>query len=130
MSFAVAAELDTDSANSTQLSLGAGAALKSSSRLEHYRHFAEKLQIYFPLTINLANLSTWLNPALYCGQQSPLLSSLLWLHSVKPVQLALHNHGVHNQQGFLTLLPNSIHTTATLDCMGLSTSHLVCAMCH
>lgn len=120
----------TDSENSTQLSLGAEAALKSSSRLEHYGHFAEKLQIYFPLTINLANLSTWLNPAPYCSQQSPLLTCLLQLHSAKPVQIALYNHGVHNQQGLLTVLPDSVHATATWVCRGLSASHLVCAMCH
>lgn len=77
MSFAVAAELDTDSANSTQLSLGAGAALKSSFRLEHYRHFAEKLQIYFPLTINLANL--------YLAKPCPVLWSAKPLADFSPM---------------------------------------------
>lgn len=122
----------TDSANSTQLSPGAEAALKSSSRLEHYGHFEEKLQIYFPFTINSANLSTWLNPALYCRQQRPLLTSLLQLHSVKPVKPALHNCGV-NQQGFLTLYPapcTPLPPWTAGGCLHFTCLQVVCATCH
>jgi len=48
-------------------------ALKASSRFECYGHFAAKLEIYFPLTVSWAKLSTWINPALCCSQQSLLL---------------------------------------------------------
>lgn len=77
-------------ADSTCSSLSAGTVLKANSKFEHYGYFAAKLRIYFPLTISLAKLSMWVNPALYCSEESLLLAFFFSAY-MNPAQLMLYN---------------------------------------